>query len=407
MPDIVYNVGQLAPGFLVLSADGSRAYYKELIYEGDFFNLGGDKKKFSVTERDIDEWIQTGSQMLANGLRIPLPLEHTEDPSKNMGFVLGFAKTRKQLRDGRDVAALLAKIQFRDPEAEKLALSTDVSIFSPEKVIDGMGRTYKNPVKHVALTNYPVIPDLAPFRAIVASMTSRGDDTMLRSLAEKLGIAADDSTDEAALEEKILQLFTAMKSKLGAGAPPAAQPDAAMMSNDSGVMQPGAGAPPLGQPQFPGMQPQQPQFQLPGQQPQMQQQPQQTAQVQPKGGSISTKIDLPTGLVASVTGMVKRDRGAQLDQLVNGGHITRATRDELAKTYCEDAAIQLSMGETGEVESAEFDALISALSKNQAVRYGERTGPQSVRLSNPSSATENPLVAMAEARQKEYAAANG
>lgn len=352
---------------LVLGQDSSRSYWKELIYEGSFLNLGGDGKKFVVDESVIDHWQNTGTKMLSNGIDIPVPIEHTEDPEKNRGFVREFAKGVKTLKDGKQVRTLLGRIQFVNADAEKLAFSTDVSIYVPDKAEDGLGNKYKNPVRHVALTSYPVIPGLAPFKAIVASI-KLGDNQMLAELAKKLGIEIEDGMDDAAIAEKITMFVTALKSKAeGSGDKPA--PSEPAMSQEGVPAQATAAAAAA---------------------------PATSAQ----GGTISTTFKLPSGVAASMCGMLKDSRTSKIDALVNAGNITKATADALKQSHCSDAALRLSLTETGEIENKEFDALCAALAKNQAVNMGERSGPQSVRLSNPGSSAENTLLANAERRAK-------
>src|SRR5690606_13600266 len=121
-----------------------------------------------------------------NGIKIPLPVEHTFDPEKNRGYVVG-----AQLgKNSKGIPALFALIQFRDEqEGKKLAASTDVSIFVPPDFTDGHGNKYPRPITHVALTSYPVVSGLDGFKAIAASLVENDDmQFSCLTLAQKLGI---------------------------------------------------------------------------------------------------------------------------------------------------------------------------------------------------------------------------
>jgi hypothetical protein len=347
--------------FLSLSDDkpehNGLLFEKELVYEGQFVKDDGksERLEFAVTKPIIDHWKETADSMLANGVRIPMPIDHTTDPHKKRAELVG---TRVGVNK-RGKASLFGKVLFDTPENARLAASSDVSIFVTHEATDGHGKKYLRPIRHVAFTDYPVIPGLEKFQAIAASLI--GDLDMaspLLALAQQLGVPQAETMDDAGLTNAIVTLF---KTKTG----PQAQPQAGQ--------------------QMPGMQPQ-------GMQPQHQ---------------------LPPRMAASLTKILKDGRQSKLESLVAKGNITKATCDELSKEWCGDKSLTfaLSLSLTSGDETADatddtaFDNLCIALSHNVAMQFDEKTGKQ-LQLQNGlalshTAAQVNPLVADAERRAKE------
>lgn len=170
--DLYLRVPSTAPGLVLDSDKKGLTFRKELIYANEpgeqFVKKTEDKEQTFVVDEDrLRHWEQTGNEMIRNGLMVPTPLKHTDEPEKNRGRIKRFEiDTNEQGR-----TALFGVVEFRDEEAAKLAASTDVSIFVPDKpVYDGFGREYKQPIRHVCFTDYPVIPGLSGFEAIAASL---------------------------------------------------------------------------------------------------------------------------------------------------------------------------------------------------------------------------------------------
>jgi hypothetical protein len=200
------------------------AFRKEIVYVGEFKSQKMPEP-FVVTEDLIDHWVAEFSVMKSFGFKAKLPVEHTFDPEKNRGHVVGLHKGY----NSQGKVALFANIMFNDLESAKLANSTDVSIYSPPTYLMGNGYNAVRPITHVALTDYPVVPGLQPFETLAAS--NAGGDQMLKDLAVKLGLTVPDGADDAAITEMIIKAFTALKPATPPpGGAPATPPVAA--SND-------------------------------------------------------------------------------------------------------------------------------------------------------------------------------
>lgn len=138
-------------------------FRKQLIYVGSFKKK---EQRFTITEQDIDHWVATHPLILAEGAEVPLPVEHSTSPEACRGFVEGLEKAP----DAKGRVSLFGYIRFSKPEYENLAASSQVSIYVPP-VDEINGKPFVRPVRHVALTNYPVITGLDKWTAIACSFS--------------------------------------------------------------------------------------------------------------------------------------------------------------------------------------------------------------------------------------------
>src|SRR5690606_3005737 len=108
----------------------------------------------------------------------------------------------------------------RDAEAAKLAKTSDVSVWLLPDYEDGNRNKYDYVVRHVALTDYPVISSMDRFKQIaasegadvLASWTTNDDrrQQMLTKLIQTLGLqlSEDQNKDEAKQTELVLAEIT-------------------------------------------------------------------------------------------------------------------------------------------------------------------------------------------------------
>jgi len=191
-------------------------FEKEHAYVGKFQK--GDDPEFELTEEALSHFAAETNRYIENGNKCNLPVEHTTDPEKNHGenkkwFVKDDSKGRR---------GLFSLTEFRDAEAAKLARTAQTSIFCPAKYKDGAQNEYVRPIRHVALTDYPVIPGLDGFTPIAASLVSvprKENSSMsetLKGLAEGIGLqlSEDVFADEAKASKSILDAFAAINLEL-------------------------------------------------------------------------------------------------------------------------------------------------------------------------------------------------
>lgn len=169
--DKFFHIPRTAEGIALEEDATGLTFRKELIYEnvpGENFIKKTPKgeQEFTVDTEKLEHWANSGNEMIASGIRVPLPIKHTDNPEAGRGEVLEYELGVND--EGRN--ALYGILKFRDAEAAKLAKSTDVSIFVPnDTVYDCFGKPYEHVIRHVCLTDYPVIKKLGRFEAIAAS----------------------------------------------------------------------------------------------------------------------------------------------------------------------------------------------------------------------------------------------
>lgn len=386
-------------------------FWKEIAHAGKFKK---GSQEINITPRLLDHWKHTFGEMRDIGMAVPVPVEHTSDPEKRRGEVLKLAR-----RDNsRGQPALYAKIKFRDADAAKLVQS-GVSVWSPKRGESGYGHEWKSPLTHVAITDYPVIPDLEPFtQALALSFggppEKKPDDTggkppapggekpgdgkpqlTLRSLADRLGV--DPSiTDEQQLLQALAAAITAMR----------------------GAQQQMPPRPPMPmQPMRPPMMPMQPM------RPPMAMSKLKRKDVMAmskkqfkklvksmqaeQATSLARDVDIDDDIVetpsvvelsGNVLQAVRTGRQAQIDALHKEGFLTAAGKKELEDRFVKSQTVALShQYDDG------FDFTVSALTKNGKVVNTGKSGPQvgALALSKTSGAdNKNALLADAERRAK-------
>ena len=181
-------------------------FRKEAIYVGTFYapTPEGGRQKFDVTEKDLKDWKASIDLQLSRGILVDVPIGHTTSPEASRGKVVG----AEVAVNSRNEPALFLDIEFADEKAAQLAKTTQVSIFSPPSWTDGLGNTYSRPVRHVALTQQPVIPNLDAFTLIASLDEGTNSMEFLTQIAEAIGLEVDPDADEATLTQSILDAIT-------------------------------------------------------------------------------------------------------------------------------------------------------------------------------------------------------
>ena len=172
------------PKSKILSFDGLMPKFrKELIKVGNYIK-DSTSQSFTVAQDTLNHWVKTFDLWLANGNKVSIPNSHNEagNAVENQGWV-----TRLYV-EGQ---SLFGEMELLNPE---LALTSDVSIYVPEEVVDGKGIKYSWPITHIALTTCPVIPGLESFEKLELS---KGDAKMnvLKTVSTKLGLSGDKATE--------------------------------------------------------------------------------------------------------------------------------------------------------------------------------------------------------------------
>lgn len=192
-------------------------YEKQVIYAGSFVKndpvTGELLYKFSVTEQDIDHWISEDAKLRAAGLDVPMPVGHTEDPLRTAAYAESFCKKL----DHKGRVGLFCVTSFKTPEYATQLKDTNVSIYVPRQYTHN-GNVFERPIKHVAFTDYPAVPDLGPaaIAASVETLLLESDDMKLKELAKAMGLTFDDAATDEQLSEAILNEHKRVSEKLKA-----------------------------------------------------------------------------------------------------------------------------------------------------------------------------------------------
>ncbi len=220
-------------------SEGSGLFRKEVAYCGAFTKRRDDGEvefELPVNESLLDHWCKTFEEMRKAGVDVPVPLGHVTDPEARRGTV---EKLSKEYNPRRKANALFAYVRFNDPKTAAALKNSNCSLFMPPDFTDGKGNRYERPIRHLALTDYPVIPDLDPFEAAVAAshdrrviaasyvLSQEENEDMARpanmaegltweAVAQELGIEVPEGQDaEAAVKEA----YDAEPAGGGGGAP--------------------------------------------------------------------------------------------------------------------------------------------------------------------------------------------
>jgi len=409
---------------------------KELAYPGTFVKVddsGETQFELPVDESLLEHWVRTFSHMKQDGVPVPVPIGHTTDPEARRGTVIHMAVEPSDHPDRLGQPALFCYIRWRKPEYKEQFKESDVSLFMPHQFTSGVNKQYNRPIRHVAITDYPVVPALSKFSDIAASHgretfelsfiacdTDPQEESMatpaLQQLAQQLGVDCPEGCDDEAISQAIQEAWNhgegggegmpeeGMSEEddpygedLGGGEEPIDdmggdegggeydEDDSPEMSEAEGM---GAGVPPEV-------------FEDGGGGDGGAQRRRHDRNYEP---APSMSFDIPV----SLTNQLVRSRRLELKELSSGTkpRITPAVAKALDKLYCTPKAVSFSLsheceypGEKGD----DFDAVVAALSLNAPIaNVGERTLAQ--QSPNHGGNGQPAILKDAEERQRKHVA---
>jgi len=336
-----------------------KRYRKELIKTGHYVKAS-DGIEFEVTQDMLNHWAIAFSQWSASGNKVPVPLTHdgADNPENNRGWVVDM------FRDGN---SLIGIIDLIGKDADVLAASSDVSIYTPKKHTDGLGNEYDWPITHVALCTNPLVTGLGCFEAIAASLApnpkTENKKMTIEQIIELLGLT--DVTPENA-EEKIKAAIVDLKKKAG---------DAAAMQTEEEKEKEKEAVAAEGD-----------------------------EDDKDKDKVISASSSRRRKADPVMVKLVSENRDMKLNRLVEGGKISPAVKTKLANQFCSDKALSLSLS-NGTDDG--FDAMVTALGENNPMELAEKSGAQVIALQGgPSKDGGKSIVAKAEEAAKKAKANN-
>lgn len=382
-----------APGGGFKPTSESGIYKKELAYQDDFVkkNSRGEVEfELPVDEQLIDHWVATFDAMKNDGIEVPLPIEHTTDPELRRGTVVKLAKERNPERDSD---SLFCYVKFTDEETARKFKDSQVSLYSPPDFTSGKGKRYVRPIRHVAITDYPLIPGLDKFeKVIAASLTvveppqeETGDVTMgAAEVAERLGIEIPEGVTD---EEEIMALIEEAWNADGEEEPMDDMEDP--LDDAEGL---GDGDEMMDEEEE----------ELSFADDEMMDEEEEEEDPL-MAASLRRRVSRPQ-VSASLVKQVARSRKGELDTLVAKGAITSAARDRLARRYTDEKKVSYALSHS---QGDDFEDVVAALSLNAGQsgrRYGERTAAQH---GAPNGREQVPTVADAQRRADRAAKKQG
>lgn len=152
---------------------------------------------FVITRDQIDKWVATFQEMLADKVVCPIVLDHKEEADKTVG------KVTNLYRDGDYMVAMM---EFPDQEKADLTTTNDVSIRASGVYHTGQ-KTYHDAIRHIALCPLPLVTGLGDYELCCSLKDMSNDEPttntetdmekLLRFIANILGVElpADALTD--------------------------------------------------------------------------------------------------------------------------------------------------------------------------------------------------------------------
>lgn len=370
-----------------------RTYRKEVVYLGNFIKRdpksGSVQFELPVDETLLDHWVATFKKMQAEGIDVPVPLEHTADPEKNRGKVIKLTKEQNPHREG---PSLYAYIQFRDAESEKMAASSQVSLYSPPEFVSGKDTKYVRPIRHVALTDYPLIPGLANFeKAVVASLVSNSeeDEMTVRELASRLGV----DISASASDEEIVQTFETWSAEMEEEGTTTESEDLDFEDDDFEEFDDEDGTTTESEETFDEFEPDDDEFDA---EDDFGDDDDSFDEAVDEDFSVTTteSEEMSASLSPRVLNEIVRARKFELSSMCKERKITPAQRDRLIKRFADPRRVAIAMSDSSEDDG--YSDTVETLKMNrEAFKTSSSTGPQALPGDSPQS---SPMVRDAEKR---------
>ncbi len=150
------TLGQGWPG----RVSGLPAFYfwKDALRVGTYAHPAG-RYSLSVTRDKLDGYAATFSAMRANGVGVPILMDHAPTAAATLGWIVAVR---------RDGDRLLELHQFLGEAARDTGLRNHVSLGIDPDFVDGRGVRYGEAIVHSAVTPVPVVPGQDEFTAASA-----------------------------------------------------------------------------------------------------------------------------------------------------------------------------------------------------------------------------------------------
>lgn len=168
-----------ASGFLKLSRDRQgRLFEKHILTFGDLLYPGVKGGKVKIDQAFADKLIQNFEDGVCDIVQVPLAGEqnqHSEDPLRNLGEVVGI-----RVRDKKIYAVVDVRDESAVPKMGKTLLGASAMLHLNYRDTR-TGKLVGPTLLHVAVTNRPYIPMLEDYQEIIAA-TAQGADGVSKAV---------------------------------------------------------------------------------------------------------------------------------------------------------------------------------------------------------------------------------
>lgn len=138
-----------------------------------------DGRPFDVTRERMDRWIEKFRAMRADGVRIPMPVDHSDDSAENWGFV-------EDLWRAGDTLYCRADIPLPRDEEKLGRTIREVSICVEPEWTDSTGKVWKDFVAHVAPCTEPVINGQSNWMRVAAKREQGNEIVICRKEKDRM-----------------------------------------------------------------------------------------------------------------------------------------------------------------------------------------------------------------------------
>ncbi len=208
-------------GFVELArSKQGRVFEKHILSYGDLLYPGVKGGKLTIDDEFADTLITNFTNKVCDIVQVPKAgknNEHTEDPDRNIGEVIGLSK-----RNGKIYAKIDARIEDDADKLGKTLLGASAMMHLNYK--DTKDGVAKGPtLLHVAVTNRPYVTELEDFEELVAAsadgksdaviLTAAPDNKEIEMTKDELiaALSADHGIDVLALQTKAAEADEAIK----------------------------------------------------------------------------------------------------------------------------------------------------------------------------------------------------
>jgi hypothetical protein len=216
-------------------------FWKDMIHTGNYVH---PEAGFSLAvDRDrLQRWADTGKQLLAAGVAIPINCDHSDAARDVVGYIKEFKLDGDQL---------LGLCQFIGEDAALTAARNFVSVGIDPEFTDGQARKWGESIVHLALTPVPVVPGQNQFvqatgeQEPVTVEDDDDDDASLPCTAEQFQTLCELIGEDLQAEDCVASIIEQLQSKQNSAADLAAKAQTELAAARNEIMQLSARMPPV------------------------------------------------------------------------------------------------------------------------------------------------------------------